>query len=112
MERFCGWVMRHRLLTVLLWLAVTAAGVVIAPSVSGRLVSGNHMGGPAYAAEVQIAAHYGGATSNPGVLILNFPRGDTIGTPQVKTELTAIDTAIARAAPSLRLVSYGGAGSP
>jgi RND superfamily putative drug exporter len=45
------------------------------------------------------------------VLILNVPAGQTLAAPQVRTELAAVDAGIAKAAPSLRLVSYATTGS-
>jgi RND superfamily putative drug exporter len=111
MEAFSRLVVRYRWLVGLTWLAITVAGVLIAPSVSGRLVSGNHFSSPAYTADVQIARQYGGATMDPGVLTLGFPAGQTIRTPGVQAELRAVDAAIAKAAPSLRIVSYASTGS-
>jgi RND superfamily putative drug exporter len=111
MEAFGRWVVRYRWLVGLTWLVITVAGVVIAPSVSGRLVSGNHFSSPAYTADVQIARQYGGATMDPGVLTLGFPAGQTIRTPAIQAELRAVDAAIAKAAPSLRIVSYASTGS-
>ena len=106
METLSKWVLRHRLMVGFAWLLITAIGVMIAPSVSGRLAGGNHISGPAYTANVQIAKHYGGATSDPGVLVLGFPAGATASTPRVRSELTAVDAGIAKTLPSLRVVSY------
>ena len=64
--------------------------------------SGVHVGGPGSTANVAIAAHYGGAASDPGVLILNAPAGQTVDTPAVKQDLARIDAALAKAAPDLR----------
>ena len=111
MDTLSTWVTRHRLLVGLLWLVVTVVGVVLAPSVSGRLVSGNHLSGAAYTADQQIAKQYGGATSDPGVLVLNLPSGQTVHSPGVQAELKAVDAAIAKAAPTLRTVSYATTGS-
>ena len=112
MEALGGWVIRHRLLIGLAWIAITAVGAVIAPAVSSRLVSGNHLNGPAYAADVQIAQHYGGATSDPGVLVLGAPRGSVVDSPKVQAELTAVDAEVAKAVPTLRVVSFASTGSP
>jgi RND superfamily putative drug exporter len=111
-ERLVGWIIRYRLIVALSWLAITVAGLVIAPSLSGRLVSGTNVSGPGYTANVQIARLYGGATMDPGVLTLSLPAGETVATPGVRTELTAVDAGIAAAAPGVRLVSYVATGSP
>ena len=105
MERLGTWVTRHRLIVGLLWLVITAVGVVIAPSLSGRLQSGVHVSGPGYAANAAIAAHYGGAASDPGVLILNAPTGQNVDTPAVKADLGRVDATLAKSAPNLRIVS-------
>ncbi|MER7670110.1 MMPL family transporter [Kitasatospora sp. NPDC096128] len=110
MERLGTWVTRHRLAVGLLWLLVTAVGVVLAPSLSGRLQPGSHVNGPAFTANTAISAHYGGAAADPGVLILNTPAGQTVDTPQVKQDLTRIDAMLARTAPDLRVVSFAAAG--
>ncbi|MFJ9843328.1 MMPL family transporter [Kitasatospora sp. NPDC101155] len=110
MERLGIWVTRHRLAVGLLWLAITALGVVLAPSLSGRLQPGSHVNGPAFTANTEITAHYGGAAADPGVLILNTPAGQTIDTPQVKQDLARIDATLAKAAPDLHVVSYAANG--
>jgi putative drug exporter of the RND superfamily len=111
METFSNWVTRHRLVVGLLWLAITVVGVVVAPTVSSRLVSGIHMHGQAYNANAQIAAQYGGVASDPGVLTLDVPAGQTVTTPSVQAELKAVDAGIAKADPTLRVVSYASTGN-
>ena len=106
MERLGMWVTRHRLAVGLLWLAVTVVGVLLAPSLSGRLQSGPHVSGPGYTANTAIAAHYGGATSDPGVLVLNAPAGQTLDSPQIRQDLAHLDATLAKEAPDLRVVSY------
>ncbi|MDT0264546.1 hypothetical protein [Jatrophihabitans lederbergiae] len=55
MDALSRWVTRHRLIVGLLWLGITIVGVLLAPSVSGRLKSGNHLHSAAYTANAQIA---------------------------------------------------------
>lgn len=111
MQALSSWVVRNRLIVSLLWLAVTVVGVVIAPSVSGRLHSGVSLSSPAYTANQQIARHYGGATSAPGLVTINLPAGQTVRTRVVRAELAKLDAQIATAQPSLREVSYASTGS-
>jgi RND superfamily putative drug exporter len=111
MDALSSWVTRHRTTVGLLWLAITVVGIVLAPSVSSRLKSGNHLHSAAYTADQQIAKQYGGATSNPGVVVLNFPPGQTVKSAGVAAELSAVDAQIAKAAPTLRVVSYASTGS-
>jgi RND superfamily putative drug exporter len=105
------WVTRHRLIVGLLWLAITIVGVLLAPSVSGRLKSGNHLHSAAYTADVQIAKQYGGATSDPGVLVLNLPAGQTVQSPGVQAELKAVDAGLSKAAPTVHIVSFASTGN-
>ena len=111
MEAFSGWVVRHRLMVGLLWLAITIVGLVVAPSVSGRLQSGVILNSGAYTANQQIAKQYGGAAEAPGLVTINLPAGQTVTTPTVKAELTALDAQIAKAIPTLRETSYASTGS-
>jgi RND superfamily putative drug exporter len=111
MDALSRWVTRHRLIVGLLWLAITIVGVVLAPSVSGRLKSGNHLHSAAYTADVQIAKLYGGATSDPGVLTLNLPAGQTVQSPGVQAELKAVDAGLSKGAPTVRIVSFASTGS-
>jgi putative drug exporter of the RND superfamily len=60
-ESLSRWVVRHRVLVGLVWLAITVVGVLLAPSFSGRLVGGTNLSSPAYTANQQIARQYGGA---------------------------------------------------
>ena len=46
MERLGGWVVRHRLIVGLTWLTITVVGLLLAPSLSSRLVAGSHVNGP------------------------------------------------------------------
>jgi RND superfamily putative drug exporter len=111
MRALSAWVVRHRGIVGLLWLGVTVVGLVIAPSVSGRLKSGVNVHSTAYNANQQIARHYGGAASPPGLIIVHLPPGQTVTSPAVKSELAALDARIAHAQPTLREVSYASTGS-
>lgn len=111
MDALSAWVTRHRLTVGLLWLAITIVGLVLAPSVSSRLTSGNHLNSAAARADVQLANHYGGATSDPAVLVLDLPAGQNVQSSAVRSDLTAVDAAIAKATPNVRVVSYANTGS-
>ncbi|MFC9636294.1 MMPL family transporter [Streptomyces mirabilis] len=111
MEKLSGWVIRHRLVVGLSWLVITVVGMLVAPSLSGRLQPGTHVTGPGYTANVQVARSYGGATQDPAVVVLDLPTGQTVNSPQAQAILRAVDRGIATAAPGLRLVSYASTGS-
>ena len=111
MDALSRWVTRHRPTVGLIWLAITIVGMVLAPSVSSRLKHGNHLHSAAYTADQQIAKQYGGVTSNPGVVVLDLPAGQTVTSPGVAGELGAVDAQIAKSAPTVRVVSYASTGS-
>ena len=110
MDAVSRWVVRHRLWVGLFWLAITIVGGVLAPSVSGRLKGGNTVNTAAYRADQQIAASYGGATSDPGVVTLNLPAGQTVTSPGVSDELAAVDAAVTGVVSGSRVVSYTNTG--
>ena len=112
MEKLSRWVMRHRLVVAVMWLAITIVGVLAAPSVSGRLTSGVQLNSPAYAANEKIAQHYGGVASNPGILTVNLPAGETVSSGTVRGQLAAFDRTVARLMPTLREVSYASTHDP
>ncbi len=110
MDAVSRWVVRHRLWVGLFWLAITIVGAVLAPSVSGRLKGGNTVNTAAYRADQQIAASYGGATSDPGVVTLNLPAAQTVTSPGVSDELAAVDAAVTGVVSGSRVVSYTNTG--
>ncbi|WP_432840755.1 MMPL family transporter [Dactylosporangium sp. CA-092794] len=111
MERLSTWVTRHRLMVGLLWLAITAVGLVVAPSVSGRLVGGGTVNSPAVIANEQIGKQYAGAGSNPGVIVLDLPAGTTVTSAGMPARLLAVDAALAKATPPVRTLSFAATGS-
>lgn len=106
MEGLSNWILRRRKLIGLVWLVVAIAGVVVAPSVSSRMRSGAHFSSPTSTATQAIATRYAGAASDPGVLVLNLPRDETVRSAAAARELGSIDRAVEAAAPRDRVVSY------
>lgn len=104
MEGLSRWVVQHRMVVGLLWLAITVVGVVVAPSVSGHLESGVHVDSAAFAANQQIARQYGGVTSDPGILVINLPHRQTVNSAGVNARLHAFDAQVAKASSGLREV--------
>ena len=105
MEGFAAFVMRHRAWVTLAWVVITAVGVMIAPSVSGRLKSGTSVNTASYHANVAIQKDYGGAGANPSVLVVDLPQGTTADSPAAKAGLAAADK-VAASAPGVRDMSY------
>lgn len=111
LDRAFGWVLRHRRAVLLTWLLVTVAGVLAAPSFSGRLQSGLQLSSPGFTANQALAREYGGAGENPSLLVVDLPAGQVVSGPAARTALAAVDTAVA-ALSGVRDVSYAGTPDP
>ena len=105
------WVVRHRSVVGLVWLAITMVGLLLAPSVSGRLKSGIQLNSAAYTANEQLAEQYGGSASDPGVVVIDLPNGTTVQSTGVAAKLRGLDAQIARGMPGLREISYASTGN-
>ncbi|HEV7977732.1 MMPL family transporter [Amycolatopsis sp.] len=105
MERLTEFVMRHRLWVGLVWLAVTVAGVLMAPHVADRLRGGTTISSAGYDANVALQRDYGGVAANPSVLVVDLPSGITADSPAVKAGLDAADKTAA-SVPGIRSLSY------
>lgn len=105
------WVVRHRLVVGLVWLAITGVGLLLAPSVSGRLKSGIHLNTAAYTANEHIARQYGGSASDTGVVVIDLPNGTTVTSKGMAAKLRGLDAQIAKAMPALREISYASTGN-
>jgi RND superfamily putative drug exporter len=105
------WVVRHRLVVGLVWLAITGVGLLLAPSVSGRLKSGIHLNSAAYTANERIAKQYGGSASDTGVVVIDLPNGTTVNSSGMAAKLRGLDAQIAKGTPGLREISYASTGN-
>jgi uncharacterized membrane protein YdfJ with MMPL/SSD domain len=108
-ERFAGFIMRHRAWVALAWVAVTVVAVLVAPQVSGRLQSGTTISSASYTANVALQKEYGGVAANPSVLVVDLPPGTTAESPAVKSGLAAADK-VASATPGISDLSYANTG--
>jgi RND superfamily putative drug exporter len=91
-------------------LAVTGVGLLLAPSVSGRLKSGIQLNSAAYTANERIAQQYGGGASDTGVVVIDLPNGTTVSSNGVLAKLRGLDARIAKGTPGLREISYASTG--
>ncbi len=94
MQSLFGWVLRHRRVVLLVWLVVTVAGVLAAPSFAGRLQGGLQLNSPGFTANQALAREFGGAGENPSVLLVDLPPGSTVGSAGVRQGLGAVDAAV------------------
>src|SRR5215207_6927306 len=85
MARLSEFVLRHKLLVVLFWLAVFACGVFASSEVGDRLSQDfSFPGEPGYEANVDILKKYGnGGPGNPLVSVVTLPEGKTVESPGV-----------------------------
>ena len=99
------WVLGHRLLVALAWIAVAVAGVVAAPTTVDRLSYAFDLPGqPAYETNVKIAAAFGGGgTTDPLVVVV---RGD-----DAETGAATVADAITQRIPGTRAVTSAAPGA-
>ncbi|MFG2001809.1 MMPL family transporter [Spirillospora sp. NPDC048911] len=111
MERFSGYVLRHKLLVTLLWLAATCAGAVATMQVTDRLKENfAPPGSAARDANAAITRVYGsGGADKPLVPVVALPAGQNVDSPQAKAALGKAFDAV-RTRLDARVVSYAGTG--
>ena len=111
MTRLSGWLLRHKLVVLGVWLVVLLLGVVLAPAVSQRLSTDFSLPGqPGYQANLAIAETYGsGGHAHPIVPVITLPPGVTVDTPGVREALGRGFASVAAALPA-RVVSYASSG--
>jgi len=103
-------VLGHRRLLAVLWLAVTAAGVLLAGPVTGRFSSAQELPGlPSYQAAQVLRQSYGIGDSPPAALLVTLPAGDPVTSPTGRADLVrSIGPVLTDR--SLHVVSYPSAG--
>ncbi len=111
-ERISRFVLRHRRLVVLFWVAVTIAGLVSTGPVSDALSTRFDLPGrESTEVNTAILEQYGnGGFANPFVAVVTLPEGTTVDSPGVSHELTAAFNQVAQAAPASRIVSFASTG--
>ena len=108
MTTLTRWVLAHKKLVVVLWVALTVAGVAaIGPANRSFEQQFTLPGTEAFAANSQIAATYGsGGDVAPIVPVVSLPAGRTVDSPGVTAELTSALARIRAAIPHSRVASY------
>jgi len=112
-HRLSRFVLAHKLLVVLSWLAVFIAGVVATPHVTNRLsLEFSLPGQKGYEANVAIAERYGnGGSASPLVPVITLPEGTSATDPAARVRLVSAFTALSKL-PNVRVVSYASTGDP
>src|SRR4051812_26680111 len=107
------WVLAHKRIVALFWLALTVAGVAAAGPASDALEPEfsvpNKEG---WETNVAIAAHYRGTggDSAPLVPVVTLPRDADVDSPAVRRGLEQVDARLERALPGARIASYASTG--
>ena len=111
MAALSEFVLRHKVLVVLFWLAVFVCGVLASSKVGDRLSQDfSFPGEPGYEANVDILENYGnGGPGNPLVAVVTLPEGKTVESPGVSEALGQTLGLLARESGS-RVVSYANTG--
>ena len=111
MDTVFAWVLKHRRWVLVTWLLVTVAGAAVAPSVGGRLQSGFALSSPGFAANQALGKEFGGAGSNPSVLLIDLPAGTTVTTPAGLRAVAAVEAKVPRS-QGIRAISYATSHDP
>ena len=107
MPALTRFVLRHKALAALLWLAVATAGVVTVGGTTHRMTNDFSMPGQAYQVDNQIAATYGnGGSQPPYVAVLTVAPGQKVTDPAVAAETGRVFAAIRQSLRSVRIADY------
>jgi RND superfamily putative drug exporter len=107
------WVLAHKRIVVVFWLALTIAGVAAAGPASDALKPEfsvpNKEG---WETNVAIADRYGGDRngSAPLLPVVTLPEGQTVRSPGVRADLKTLDARLEKALPGARIASYASTG--
>ncbi len=104
------WVLRHRLLVVVSWLALAVGGIVAAGSLGSAFSKQFSIPGRAIAVNARIAHEFGaGGQSAPLVGVISAP-GRDLSSPTYARQAQGVFGRMAEAAPGSRLASVGTTG--
>jgi RND superfamily putative drug exporter len=113
MTTLTRFVLRHKALVALFWVAVAAAGVLTISGTTHRMTNSFAMPGQAYRVDNQIARQYGnGGSQPPYVPVITAPAGEAITDPVVAAAAGRAFGALARAIPDVRIADYATTRSP
>jgi putative drug exporter of the RND superfamily len=113
MSSLTRWVLAHKRTVVIGWLVLTVAGIMAAGPASRALDQKFSVPKKeGWETNEAIARHYqgtGGDTA-PLVTVVTIPSGESINSPQVKSDLTGLDSRLGKALPNSRIASYASTG--
>jgi len=107
MPSLTRFVLRHKALVALFWLAVAVAGALTIGGTTHRMTNNFSMPGQAFKVDNQIVRTYGnGGSQDPFVPVLTAPAGQRITDPAVAARTGRIFAAAAAALPHSRIADY------
>src|SRR5947209_5228905 len=115
MSTLSRWILSHKLIVVLFWLATAIAGVTSSSQAVNALSQQFTLPGrEAYETNHAIVKIYGngGGDTNPLVPVITLPAGTTVDTPGVREQLRAAFARANAAIPHARVSSYATTGNP
>jgi putative drug exporter of the RND superfamily len=107
------WVLAHKRTVVISWILLTIAGIMAAGPASRALDQKfsvpNKEG---WETNQAIAAKYNGTggDTSPLLPVVTLPQGESVDSPQVKSDLTKLDDTLAKTLPGSRVASYASTG--
>jgi putative drug exporter of the RND superfamily len=107
MPALTRFVLRHKALVALLWLVVTAAGVMTISGTTHRMTNNFSMPGQAFQVDNRIVQEYGnGGSQTPYVPVLTVAAGQRVTDPAVAAETGRVFAAIKEAEPNVRISDF------
>ncbi|HEV7208117.1 MAG TPA: MMPL family transporter [Mycobacteriales bacterium] len=110
MPAITRFVLRHKLLVLILWILTAVAGAVTAGTTTSRLSTSFQMPGAAFRTDAQIMAIYHNGATDPTVPVITLPAGTTVRTPGVVDGLDRAFRAAAGGDARTRVVDYANTG--
>jgi RND superfamily putative drug exporter len=108
MQALTRFVLRHKLLVTVFWLAVVAAGVMTIGGTTHRMTNNFAMPGQAFKVDNQIAREYGnGGSQPPYVAVLTAPPGQHVSAANAGKVFGALRAAV----PGARIADYATTGN-
>ena len=113
MKSLTHWVLAHKRIVVVAWIALVVGGMAAAGPASDALENEFSVPGKeGWETNVEIAQLYGGTggDTSPLVPVVTLPEGESFDEPAVKRELTQLDAELEKALPNARIASYASTG--
>jgi RND superfamily putative drug exporter len=113
MQALTRFVLRHKLMVTLLWLALAVAGVLTVSGTTHRMTNTFSMPGQAFRVNNQIAREYGnGGAQTPYVPVLTVPPGERVSSPAVAAAAGRAFSALQAVLPDARIADYATTHNP